>query len=341
MRWSDVYISGSAVGLGDREDTAAAVADGRYDPDYQLAHGYLSVSVAPGDLLAEDMAVSAARRALSRSGVDPAGVRLVLYVSSTDPEGPDDLVPASYVQGQVVPGPASAVEVKQACNAALAALELAAAYLAAAPDGWSALVTTSDKYGLPGRYRFDPGNLPGDGATGLVLTRGRGVARLLSTAIVGDGRFNRTGAAPGDAGPDPADRRALLVEQRRRLQPMLRAMAARQRECLSLALADAGLDRGEISRWVVPNVGPFMVNEGFRKVFGIEESMTAWDWGRTTGHLGTGDQFAGLTHLLEAGAVRAGDRVALFSNGVGFSYGCAIVEITGEPGWPGEAEKRP
>jgi 3-oxoacyl-[acyl-carrier-protein] synthase-3 len=324
VQWSDVFVNACAMKLGRLEDTAAAVADGRYDAELREAHGYLSVSVAgdvPGPL---DLAVEAAATALARAGVPPAEVRLVAHVSS-ETHGPDNFPPASYIQGRAVGTTALAVEVRQACNGTLAALELGAAYLTAAAAPASALVTTSDR-NPPGvdRYRTGQGELAGDGATAVVLSRGAGVARLLSTSVVGDGRFLGVGAA------DPADypsRGAYLAEQRRRLRPMLRSMAEHERLSVAAALSDADVSAGDVSRWVFANVGEFLADQEFRKTFGITEAMTTWDWGRTVGHLGAGNQLAGLTRLIESGAVRAGERVALCGNGIGFSYGCAVLEI--------------
>lgn len=325
-----MYVNACAMELGSIEDTTVAVADGRYDPELREAHGYFSISVIEDERGVLDVAVDAAKEALARAGVRAADVRLVVHVSC-ETHGPDDFPPASYVQGKTVGNTALAVEVRQACNGALAALELGAAYLSAAPASASALVTTSDRI-HPGtdRYRAGQGELSGDGATAAVLSRGAGVARLLSTAVVGDGRFLGIGAADPDEFPSRA---AYLAERRRLLRPMLRAMAEHERHSVELALADAGLASDDISRWVFANVGQFLVDQEFRKRFGITEPMTTWDWGRTVGHLGAGNQLAGLTHLIETGTVRVGDRVALCGNGVGFSYGCAIVEISTEPGW--------
>jgi 3-oxoacyl-[acyl-carrier-protein] synthase-3 len=330
-----VYVNASAMVLGRIEDTAVAVADGRYDAELREAHGYLSISVIQDERGVLDLAVDAARAALCRADVPAAEVRLVVHVSC-ETRGPDDLPPASYVQGRTVGNTAFAVEIRQACNGALAALELAAAYLSAAPTSTSALITTSDR-SRPGtdRYLAAQGEVAGDGATAAVLSRGAGVAKLLSTAVVGDGRFLGTDAAADPRGYP--DRAALLAEQRRRLRPLLRAMSAHEQHSVEIALADAGLASTDISRWVFANVGQLLVHQEFRRKFGIAESMTTWDWGRTVGHLGAGNQLAGLTHLVETGAVRAGDRVALCGNGVGFSFGCAIFEISTEPGWAGTA----
>jgi 3-oxoacyl-[acyl-carrier-protein] synthase III len=333
MRWSDVHVTASAMVLGKPEDTATAVSQGRYYPAFHAAHGYLSVSVADDDRPAMEFAVDAARLALSRSRMDPADIGLTIH-ASVDRQGPDDIPPASYIHGKAVGGRASALEVKQACNGGIAALEMGAAYLTAMTAASSVLITTSDRC-EPGadRYQSGLGELAGDGATALILSRVAGVARVLSTVILGDGSFLKL---PGAAPPAPgtgSSRQELIAEQRRRLQPMLRAMSALQRQCVEAALADAGTDGADISRWVFANVGLFLVDRKFRDAFGVDDSKTTWEWGRTVGHLNAGNQIAGLTYLIESGAVRPGDRIALFGNAVGFSYGCAVIEITANPDW--------
>lgn len=330
MQWSDVHIDSCALALGRREDTDEAVAAGRYDPEYRVAHGYRSVSVAD-DGMPMDLAVAAGRQALSRSRLRPDDVRLLVH-TYCNPQGPAHIQPAPYVQGKVLPPGTCALEVNQACNGGLAAMEMGAAYLGVAPAGSAVLLTTSDKHPPEegDRYRTDPGNLPGDGGTGLLLTRGGGVARLLSTVMVSDGTFS----VPDIARPDDyATRKEFLEEQRRRLLPVLKAMAELQRECAHQALADADTKPAEVKRWVFAHTGNFLAHHAFQEEFGITDAMTTWEWGRTVGHFGAGDQIAGLTHLLESGAVSAGDRVALFGNGVGFSYGCVVLEITTRPEW--------
>lgn len=331
MLWKDMYVSGCAAVLGDREDVGTAVAAGRYPREDMVADGYLSVSVT-GDGAAMDLAVAAVGAALARSDVDHADIRLIIH-ASCGPQGPAHIAPASYVQGRSVGGTGCALEVKQFSNGGMAALELAAAYLSAAPAPAAALLTTSDTFRLPSidRYRSDPGNILADGATGVVLSRRGGVAMLLCTTVLGDGAYSDLRVS--DTSWTASDRERFLVEHGHRLLEMVGSMSALQQRSVAQALAETGLGSGDISRWVFANVGLAQVDQEFRRTFGIDESRTTWEWGRTVGHLGAGDQIAGLTHLLETGAVRAGDRIALCGMGSGFSFSCAVLEIVEEPGW--------
>jgi 3-oxoacyl-[acyl-carrier-protein] synthase-3 len=258
-------------------------------------------------------------------------------------QGMDHFAPASYIQTHTVGGSGAAVEVKQFSNGGLANLDLAAAYLSVRDRPAAALLTTSDKFVPPAydRYNCDRGIVFGDGATGLVLSRTPGVARLLATVVISDGTYGAVyiGDASWDDAPTggPVDlrtrREQFLANNAGLLMEVVQSTTARQRESVERALADAGLGAPDIRRWVFLNVGQTQVDNEFRRSLAIDEEKTTWQWGREVGHIGAGDQVAGLAHLLETGAVQAGDKVALCSMGMGFSYGCAIVEVLQEPEW--------
>ncbi|OII69325.1 hypothetical protein BJP39_00120 [Streptomyces sp. CC77] len=323
-----MYVRSCSVALGDREPVEAAVAAGRYDPALREAHGYESIAVA-GSGCASDMAVDAARVAIERSAVDPAdiGVFVHAYVDEQGPNGVDE--PASYVQGMAHDGRARAIGLRQGCNSALASLEVGAMYVSA---GGAVVLTSADKYAREGdRYRDDQGGVPADGATAMVLGSGDGVARLLSTEIVGDGRFSRL--APLDS-RQFEDRQEYRKAQRERVMSMMRTMTEARRDCVRGALADAGVEAGDISHWLLTYSGRFLVDRDFLDEFGIDDERTTWDLGRTVGHLiSGGDSFVGLTHLLETGTAEVGDRVVMMGDSTGFAFGCAVLEILAKPAW--------
>ncbi|MFF3662131.1 ketoacyl-ACP synthase III family protein [Streptomyces olivochromogenes] len=343
MKWNDIYVSASAAWLGRPEDVDVAVAEGRYDAEERRDDDYLSVRVA-GDETPADMAVAAAKRALSRSSVPHEDFHLVAH-ASVGFQGLDHWAPPSYIQQRTVGGNGSAVEVKQASNGGMAAIELAAAYLSARTAPTAALVTTADKYHLPvfDRYRSDKGMLRGDGATAVVLTRGSGVARLLSTAVIGDA--SHEGVYRGGQGfADHIGSEGWPVDLRSRLKTYLQSgadvreivhlLTVRQQEVMQTALADAGVKVEDVARFVFPNAGRTVVDWDFRKrEFGIDEPRTTWEWGRGIGHIGAGDQAAGLSRLLETKAVSPGDVVVLSGIGAGFTFSCAVLEIVEQPEW--------
>ncbi|MFJ9181416.1 ketoacyl-ACP synthase III family protein [Streptomyces sp. NPDC102360] len=344
MKWDAIHINGAAAHLGRTEEIATVVAEGRYDETEARDDAYLSIRVADQDVAPVDMAVTAGRAALDRAGLPSDVFALVLHASIAH-QGLDHFTAASYIQGRTVGGRAQSLEIKQSSNGGMAALELAAAYLSAASGEAAALITTSDKFAAPAydRYRSDGGMVMSDGATGLALSRRPGVARLLSTSIIGDATHENAyrgevpwTAAPGDEGwpLDIRARRGRHLENGGNIWEIVKDLTARQQESIDLALTDADTGIDEISRVVFPNVGRSVQDWGHRKAHGVDETQATWEWGRRVGHIGAGDQLAGLTHLLETGAVSPGDKVMLCGIGSGWSFSAAVLEVTDLPDWP-------
>ncbi|MFD0856207.1 ketoacyl-ACP synthase III family protein, partial [Actinomadura adrarensis] len=311
----------------------------------QAANGYRAVRVADDDGPAIEMSVAASELAMKRATVDPGDIELIAH-ASVGHQGLDHFAPASYVQTKTVGGKGVALEIKQHSNGGLACLELGAAYLTARSERSAALLTTSDKFIPPAydRYRSDRGILFGDGGTALVLSRRSGVAELLSTAVYSDGTYGAVyigdepwtdGTANGDKPIDlRARREQYLANNAAMLLKVVKSTTEMQRRSVQTALDDAGVTCDDITRWVFMNVGLTQVDVQFRRTFRVDPARTVWEWGREVGHIGAGDQYAGLAHLLESGQVRSGDLVLMTGMGMGFSYGSAVVRILDEPGWP-------
>lgn len=347
MKWDDVYISSSAAYLGSEvESVWDAVAEGRYDAEECAADGYEHVRVAPDGESPADMAVRAAELALQRSDVDRGNVVAIVH-GGIGGQGLYYWPAASYIQEKTVQGTAYPFEVKQNSNSGMAALEIAAAYLLTKPTPCSALVTTADQYKVPhfDRYRSDKGQARGDGASAVVLTRGTstGVARLLSTSSIGDSGHERLyrGDQPWENYPGgngwPVDlriRNKQYLMSGASIQDIVYTVASNQHKVIDAALDDAGVSLDEVARFVFPNTGQTLVDwEARKRDYGLGVEQSTWEWGKHMGHMGGGDQAAGLTWLLETHAVHPGDKVVLTGIGAGFTFSCAVVEILDEPEW--------
>ncbi len=84
---------------------------------------------------------------------------------------------------------------------------------------------------------------------------------------------------------------------------------------------------------MLPHFGRRRLEAIYYRPYGIDPARTTWEWSRTVGHLGAGDQFAGLDHLVTSGRAVPGDRVVLIGVGAGYSWGAAVVEICDRPAW--------
>jgi 3-oxoacyl-[acyl-carrier-protein] synthase III len=342
MRVDSLFIAGMGTFLPPAVDVGQAVAEGRYPPEEAAETELQSVLVA-GREAPPEMAVQAAREALERSGVPPEAICLCLHASICF-QGLEFYPVASYIHHAAVgPSSALALEVKALSNGGLCALEVAASYLAADRSRTAALLTTADKFCLPwiDRWRSDTGMVMADGAAALVLSRRGGVARVLSVATVGDSSLEglHRGEDAFTEAPLPIDvhrrKRAYLAQVG--LDHMLRRFRSGLRASVDRALSDARTDLRELARFVLPNVGRILLQREYFEALEIPEARTTWSWGRRIGHLGAGDQIAGLAHLIDSGAVSPGDRCLLMGVGAGFSWTCAVIEIETRD-WPNPEE---
>ncbi|MFC4512776.1 ketoacyl-ACP synthase III family protein [Streptomyces ehimensis] len=329
--FEDLYIAGCAAWLPPAVPVPETIA---------RRTGAVSVTVAGAEDSGPGMAARAARAALRRAGCGAADVGLLLHAALYD-QGHELWGSASYVQSLALPGarPACpALEVRQVSNGGMAALELASAYLRAGTDRPAALLTAGDAYRPPGfdRWHSDPGTVYADGGAALVLSRAGGFARLRSLVTCseprlegmhrGDRPFGRAGTVDLDA-----CKRQFL---RRVGRPAAVAwVASGQRRALTGAVEAVGIGLGEVDRFVLPHLGGRRLEAAYFLPFGIDPERTTWGWSRGVGHLGAGDQFAGLARLVETKEVAPGELVLLVGVGAGFTWSAAVVEIVTVPRW--------
>ncbi len=337
MRWENVYIAGIGAYLpGARKVGTAELGDDV--PAWVSELGYESVQVAT-TMSPPEMAVAAAGTALRVSGIAPEDFTLLLH-GSTWYQGLEIWPTASYVADRALARGVPALDVQQRCNIGVSALELAATHLHAVPTG-AVMVTTADRFTGPGvdRFTLRPGTAYGDGASAVALSGRTGFARVLCTRTVVDNSLEpltRGGEEFTDS-PEAARRPVELAQRAREhtgdfddTESTARLLRVIRRAVVG-ALEESRCGMGDIARVVTPAVrfldSPVQVHQ----LLGIPESRTTWDFCRTTGHLGAGDWGVGLAHLLDTGAVRAGDKVMLYGGGAGYSCTVVVIEVIAAP----------
>ncbi|MGW4902913.1 ketoacyl-ACP synthase III family protein [Streptomyces albidoflavus] len=334
VRWDDIYVQSAAAEYGELQTSEEAVARGLLPAGEIELSRQRSVSVSTGRS-APELAVAAARTALARSGLPAREVGLLVHADCWY-QGLDFWNTAAYVQDQVVGhGDCVAYELRQMSNGGMSALENAAARLTAIPGTRAALVTTGDRFAGPAfpRWSTDRGLAFGDAGTALVLSRTPGPLRLIATASFsqpmleglhrGDEPFR---ADPGEAGPlDLVARKKGFLRGRAQEEVTARnerGMVSAVKSCL----AQAGGDIHEMAAVIVPFFGARLSQLQCLGPLGIRPEVTLEELALTVGHLGAGDQAAGLARLLEDDGLSTGDRVLLVGVGAGFNWTCAVME---------------
>ncbi|MFE0592859.1 ketoacyl-ACP synthase III family protein [Micromonospora echinospora] len=339
MRVENLYVVGTGRRLPPVMTLAEAERAGLCERRLVWRTEVQSVCVSEGES-GPEMAAHAARTALRQAGARPAEIDLVLH-ADTWYQGHDMWAPASYVQREVLGNSCPAIEVRQMSNGGLCALELAVSYLLGDPARTSALVTTGDRFCAPGfdRWRSDPGTVFGDAGTAVVVSRRPGFARLRSIVTVADAGLEQMQRGVDPFGPVPFSGRACVdVEKVRQdfvrtsgLDGILDRIDRGQAEAIERALADAEVKLEDIDWFVLPNLGRGRLNAHFLNKFAIDPDRTTWSWGRQVGHLGAGDQIAGLGQIADSGVLQPGQRCLLAGVGAGFTWSCAVVEMLRRP----------
>ncbi|MEU1710970.1 ketoacyl-ACP synthase III family protein [Streptomyces sp. NPDC005706] len=334
---TELYIASAASWLPDARPLSDAVAAGLVDEEHQSL-GYESITVAEG-VSGPEMAVRAGRLALERAGTDGHEVGLVLH-STCGYQGHDMWPTASYVANETVGRAAAGFDLQQRCNAGLASLTLAAGQIAAGFTE-AVLLTSGDNFAPPwvDRWNVQLNLIFADGGSALLLSGRGGFARVVSARVGADNsleRWNRGlepfGTIPGREMPVPLRARGRQHALTSEAEGSWERIEAGLKSTTAGALADAGLTGEDISRVVTPLIHRGEYPENY-DVLGFTEKQSTWDLGRRVGHIGAGDQFLGLEHLVKQRAVGPGDLVLMVAAGAGFSFSAAVVEILDVPDW--------
>jgi 3-oxoacyl-[acyl-carrier-protein] synthase III len=333
--WPNVYIAGVGVSLAAEVSVESAISAGRYSRAEAERTGYLAVTEATPDQRAPDFAVGAARNAIQQAGLHRDDIGILLHAVVLH-SGIDIFNAASYIQKRVATSRCFVSEVRAASNGGLTSLVLASSYLVAHAECHAGLITASDCWSGPGIDRWQSAAwLWGDGGSALVLRRDWGLARLVSTATTTDPEMEGWVRGDEEFGPfrhnalHPIDLRQRSAEFERRMprDEVFRRIDAGLLGAVRQATAEAGSTLAEMSSVAIDFCGQRQMEHEYLRPLGMTIDQTTWSFGRRIGHMGAGDQFAGLHYLLESGRLCAGDRALILGTGVGFVWTAAVVEV--------------
>jgi 3-oxoacyl-[acyl-carrier-protein] synthase-3 len=290
-------------------------------------HGGQSVRVSA--LSGPELAVMAGQQAIHRSGLTPADIGGIFH-SSTYYQGHDMWSPASFVGRELGVGGGLSCEIKQVSAGGLVALDVARRYVECDPS-MKLLVTTGDRFdGGFDRWCTDPGTAYGDGGTAAVISS-EGIFRVMSTVVAGDPTLEGMHRDVVHHGRTQAPSVVDLGSRQRRFLsephsvPVSQRLRSGLRAAHLQALKSAGVDSSDIARFVLPNFGARRMKATFFGPLSIPPRLSTLDWGRDVGHLGSGDQFGGLAHLVDSNGLTPGDLIELIAVGAGFTWAIAII----------------
>jgi 3-oxoacyl-[acyl-carrier-protein] synthase-3 len=270
-----------------------------------------------------DLAMQAVRALLEETGTSPGEIDLVLYAgaltsSSTmecaaAPEGSvlhlRDLMdffkyPVSRLQSEMDFANASVAGIdQQGCAAIFSGVRLARATLLAEQEVRTVLCVSADR--LPyGASREVVYNLVSDGACALLIRRDASRNRILATHQVTKGAFWDSGSLENE---------------------IIAAYFPTARTVIEDTLRKAGVTLGDIA-WVIPHNVSLRSWEILLGLIGCpREKLFSANIARV-GHTIAADNFINLRDATDAGLIRKGDLLLLFTFGYGLNWSCMVVE---------------
>jgi 3-oxoacyl-[acyl-carrier-protein] synthase-3 len=341
MQVTDVYLAGLGVFQPPTADAGQAARRGEYDAATYLENRLTGTCVA-GDVSPPEMAVHAARQALSRAAADPARIGMVLHAALLT-HGPEAWHPPAYIQKEIVGNAAPAFEVRLGCNGVFAGLELAASRMHAMDPDETVLLTTAENFGSPliDRWNCMPGFILGDAASALLLSPRAGFARLRAVGSASMPELEQMFRG-GEPLYSPSTGRAEMssigsraVYFRDHVMSLADAAQVSNRAHMRLierTLNEADRKLDDMTRVCYGNMAAYLIGQLLLEPLGIPEDLTTWQFGRGIGHTGPSDQWLSLNHLLVTGQLAAGDHV-LLAGGAPAAVSCAVLEILDVPEW--------
>jgi 3-oxoacyl-[acyl-carrier-protein] synthase-3 len=212
--------------------------------------------------------------------------------------------PVSQLQSELDLANASVAGIdQQGCAAIFSGVRLARATLLAEPDVRTVLCVSADRL-PPGSSREVVYNLVSDGACAMLLRRDASRNRIVATHQVTKGAFWDAGSLENE---------------------IIAAYFPTARTVIEDTLRKAGVTLRDIA-WVIPHNVSLRSWEILLGLIGCpREKLFSANIGRV-GHTIAADNFINLRDATDAGLIRKGDRLLLFTFGYGLNWSCMVLE---------------
>ena len=329
-----VAIAGTASYLPARWMSAREIAEASGIPEPVILEkfGLRGKHVAASDEHVSDLAVAAAERLLSESGLDPDVVDVVMYCGSC---WKDYSVwqAAPWIAHRLGCTRAYAIEYDNVSMAAPAALRAARAFLATEPEWRTLLLIAASRESYLLDYRNARSRFMfnfGDGAAAALLVADEERNELLGSHAITDGSLSLQVKVPAGGSAEPPSARS-VAERRHFLDVADPEEMKRRLDAISLpnfvAVARGALERSGIS----PNGDLYLCGMHMKR--SMHEAVCAElgvpleraSYLDDMGHVSGADPLLGLDRAARGGLLARGDNVLLLAAGTGYTWAASVV----------------
>jgi 3-oxoacyl-[acyl-carrier-protein] synthase-3 len=340
---NDVGILGYGFYLPDHHmsaaDIAAATGGAWSEAAVRDKLGIVRKTVPGPEDGTQEMGARAALDAISRSGIDPLEIDLILCMGEEWKEYPLT-TSAIYIQERIGAHRAWGIDIQQRCNTAVAGIKIAKDMIIADPDISTVMIVGGYRNGDLIDYKDSAVSFMFDlaaGAGALILRRNLGRNVVLGSHIITDGSLARDVGTwyggtehPIESLPD-----AELAVLRARGNLSLRVfdvehMKARLNEvsmpnwlaCIDKALEKSGATRADIGFLNVLHFKRSM-HAGLLETLGLKPEQAVYL--ENYGHLGQVDLLLSIHEGLQQGRLKDGDLMVAIAAGIGYVWGATVV----------------
>lgn len=335
----DIYIAACAAWLPETlTPVKKGLSSGEYFQKDFESMGYRSIAIAPQTLSVATMGLAAAQKAMHSAGIQGEDLAMLTFNGVHRHGHPQLWCPASYLQDKLQAEQALPLSIYQGCNGQLLSIAVISQFLQTSEKS-SALSVTADQYSLGGinRWHGDYGIVYGDAAAAIVLSRGKGMAKILSLntyhdpSLEGLHRFN----APFFASTATYDEKQYNVRATKKafLKHHGKAAVIQATQKAMAVLWDKTFSTNhwqpeDIRYFIFPNLSEAVLDTNYFSVYPKSKEKSLWHFGRTLGHLSAADVAVGLDYLFKPARLPAGEKVLCIGAGSGFSWSMMVIEKT-------------
>ena len=329
MKRPNAYFAGTGRGIPPRVMTNHDFAAIGIETSHEWIHertGIVERHIAGKGETTCSMAATASRSAMSRAGVTPGELDLIVFSTAT----PDRLLPATAVELQAELGAsrAAAFDLSAACSGWLYGLTVAEGMIASGAAE-TALVIGAEKMSAIVDWKDrNTCVLFGDGAGASVLKRARSGKGILSTFMRSDGTLAELLYRPNGGATTPiteailADRSHLVrMAGREVFKAAVRSMA----EAADRALDAAKLTGHDVDL-MIPHQANIRIIEATAKHANISMDKVFVNVDRY-GNTSSASIPIALDEAIESGRVRDGSTVLFVAFGAGFTWASMVVRF--------------
>ena len=330
-------IVGTGIYIPDKKMSAAEISeatDGHWAEEAVKEKLGIIEKVIPGENDGtQEMGVKAAEDALSRTGVDPKEIDLILGIGEEWKEYP--LTTSSiYIQGEIGAVNAWAIDLQQRCCTTVAAMKMAESMMIGNNDIETVLIAGGYRNVDFVDYTDKPMSMMynlGAGGGALILKKNYGKNVLMGTHIMSDGSLARDAGVEYGGCANPINRenideayKSLTIFNPEHMKERLEEVSMDNwMHCIDKSFEKAGLDKDELGYLAVLHFKRSMHNY-MLDLLNIDSSQTTYL--SHYGHLGQIDQILSLRLGLENGKVEDGTIISMIAAGIGYAWAANVVK---------------